>query len=91
MAVKRAYYGNDRDRDYFERVFQSANINFLIGSGASLPAIKVLGTIETDLQQHINDEQEEEYFRMGTDFLSAVWLPMNACCSAATEPRSHLR
>ncbi|WP_413507810.1 SIR2 family protein [Serratia proteamaculans] len=75
MAVKRAYYGNDSDRDYFERVFQSANINFLIGSGASLPAIKVLGTIETDLQQLINDEREEEYFRMGTDFLSAVWLP----------------
>ncbi|UAN63125.1 SIR2 family protein [Serratia sp. JSRIV006] len=75
MAVKRAYYGNNSDRDYFERVFQSANINFLIGSGASLPAIKVLGSIETDLQQLINDEQEEEYFRMTTDFLSAVWLP----------------
>lgn len=75
MAVRRAYYGNDSDRDYFERVFQSANINFLIGSGASLPAIKVLGTIETDLQQLINDEQEEEYFRMAANFLSAVWLP----------------
>ncbi|TBL46961.1 hypothetical protein EYY99_00080 [Hafnia alvei] len=75
MAVKRAYYGNDSDRDYFERVFQSANINFLIGSGASLPAIKVLGTIETDLQNFINNEQEEEYFAMASDFLSAVWLP----------------
>ncbi len=77
MAVKRAYYGNDTDRDYFERVFQSANINFLIGSGASLPAIQVLGTIETDLQQLINDEQEDEYFRMAEEFLSAVWLPHN--------------
>ncbi|HGY4913793.1 TPA: SIR2 family protein [Citrobacter freundii] len=75
MAVKRAYYGNDNDLDYFERVFQSANINFLIGSGASLPAIKVLGTIETDLQQLINGEQEEEYFRVAANFLSAVWLP----------------
>lgn len=75
MAVKRAYYGNDSDRDYFERVFQSANINFLIGSGASLPAIKVLGTIETDLQNFINNEKEEEYFQMASDFLSAVWLP----------------
>lgn len=75
MAVKRAFYGNDSDRDYFERVFQSANINFLIGSGASLPAIEVLGTIETDLQRLIDDEQEEEYFRMAAKFLSAVWLP----------------
>lgn len=75
MAVKRAYYGNEGDRDYFERVFQSANINFLIGSGASLPAIRVLGTIENDLQQLINDEKEDEYFDVATEFLSAVWLP----------------
>lgn len=75
MAVKRAYYGNDSDLDYFERIFQSANINFLIGSGASLPAIKVLGTIETDLQQFINNEQEEEYFSLAADFLSEVWFP----------------
>lgn len=77
MAVKRAYYGNENDRDYFERVFQSANINFLIGSGASLPAIQVLGTIEHDLQQLIYDEKEDEYFDMAAGFLSAVWLPHN--------------
>ncbi|WP_313690454.1 SIR2 family protein [Pantoea sp.] len=75
MATKRAYYGHEGDRDYFERVFQSANINFLIGSGASLPAIRVLGSIEDDLQQLINDEKEAEYFTMAADFLSAVWLP----------------
>ncbi|MBI6138832.1 SIR2 family protein [Serratia plymuthica] len=75
MAVKRAYYGNEGDKDYLERVFQSANINFLIGSGASLPAIKVLGTIENDLQQFINDEMEEEYFDLAAEFLSTVWLP----------------
>ncbi|EOG5373500.1 hypothetical protein ACLE0G_000344 [Cronobacter turicensis] len=75
MAVKRAYYGNEGDKDYFERVFQSANINFLIGSGASLPAIRVLGTIENDLQQLINDEMEKEYFDLAGEFLSAVWAP----------------
>lgn len=68
MAVNRAYYGNEGDKDYFERVFQSANINFLIGSGASLPAIRVLGTIESDLQQLINDEMEEEYFDLAASF-----------------------
>ncbi|KNA26191.1 hypothetical protein ACO03_21080 (plasmid) [Pantoea ananatis] len=75
MALKRPFYGNDGDRDYFERVFQSANINFLIGSGASLPAIQVLGTIETDLQKLIEDEKEDEYFELAAKFLTQVWLP----------------
>lgn len=75
MAIKRAFYGNDGDRDYFERVFQSANLNFLIGSGASLPAIKVLGTIENDLQKLLEDEKEDEYFALAGHFLSQVWLP----------------
>jgi len=75
MALKRAFYGNDGDRDYFERVFQSANINFLIGSGASLPAIQVLGTIENDLQKLIEDEIEEEYFALAAKFLTQIWLP----------------
>ncbi|MBZ6397834.1 MULTISPECIES: SIR2 family protein [Pantoea] len=75
MAVKRAYYGNDNDRDYFERVFQSANINFLIGSGASLPAISVLGNIENELQDLINKDDEESYFNKAAEFLGTVWRP----------------
>jgi len=75
MAIKRAYYGSDGDRDYFERVFQSANINFLIGSGASLPAIQVLGSIENDLQNLIESEDENGYFEKSASFLDAVWCP----------------
>lgn len=75
MAVKRAYYGNENDRDYFERVFQSANINFLIGSGASLPAISVLGNIENKLQDLINEDDEEGYFNKAAEFLGSVWRP----------------
>ncbi|MCA1179583.1 MULTISPECIES: SIR2 family protein [unclassified Pantoea] len=75
MAVKRAYYGSEADRDYFERVFQSANINFLIGSGASLPAIRVLGNIETELQRLIEDENEDGYFEKAATFLGSVWRP----------------
>ncbi|WP_337024582.1 MULTISPECIES: SIR2 family protein [unclassified Pantoea] len=78
MALKRAFYGNDGDRDYFERVLQSANLNFLIGSGASLPAIQVLGTIEKDLQKLIEDEKEDEYFALAAKFLTQVWIP-NDC------------
>lgn len=75
MATKRAFYGQDNDRDYFERVFQSANINFLIGSGASLPAIKVLGNIENELQELVHSEDEVSYFDKAVDFLQSVWIP----------------
>ncbi|XBS69180.1 SIR2 family protein [Acerihabitans sp. KWT182] len=77
MATRRAYYGHDRDREYFERVFQSANINFLIGSGASLPAINVLGEIENELQELIRNEEENEYFNKAAEFLKAVWFANN--------------
>lgn len=75
MAEMRAYYGSDGDKDYFERVFQSANINFLIGSGASLPAIQVLGNIETELQRLIEAEDEDGYFDHAAIFLGSVWRP----------------
>ncbi|WP_368937451.1 SIR2 family protein [Proteus terrae] len=75
MATKRVFYGQDNDRDYFERIFQSANINFLIGSGASLPAINVLGNIENELQELVNSENEVGYFDKATDFLHSVWAP----------------
>ncbi|CNI66367.1 TPA: SIR2 family protein [Yersinia enterocolitica] len=77
MATRRPYYGNDRDQEYFERVFQSANINFLIGSGASLPAINVLANIEKELQKLINSEKEKEYFEEASAFLKSVWVANN--------------
>lgn len=75
MATKRAFYGQDNDRDYFERIFQSANVNFLIGSGASLPAISILGNIENELQELINSENEVGYFDKAAEFLHSVWIP----------------
>lgn len=73
MAMQRAYYGQDRDREYFERVFQSANINFLIGSGASLPAIRILGDIEAQLEEHVRSGDDLAYFQQAGDFLTSVW------------------
>ncbi|CDH23553.1 SIR2 family protein [Xenorhabdus bovienii] len=77
MALQRAYYGQDRDREFFERIFQSANINFLIGSGASLPAIKVLGDIENELEALVRSEDDEEYFNKAEKFLSSIWRANN--------------
>lgn len=68
MATYRAYYGQDRDREYFERIFQSANINFIIGSGASLPAISVLGDIESELEALVRAGNDDEYFSKSESF-----------------------
>ncbi|EOA4516877.1 SIR2 family protein [Klebsiella pneumoniae] len=77
MATYRAYYGQDRDREYFERIFQSANINFIIGSGASLPAISVLGDIESELEALVRAGNDDEYFSKSESFLDNVWKANN--------------
>lgn len=77
MATLRAYFGQDRDREYFERIFQSANINFLIGSGGSLPAISVLGTIESELETLVRAGDDNEYFLKSASFLNDVWKANN--------------
>lgn len=74
MALIRAYKKDDEnEREYFQRIFQSSNINFLIGSGASKPAINVLGDIEKELQNFIEKEDEESYFKVAEKFLTNIW------------------
>lgn len=74
MALIRAYKKDDEnEREYFQRIFQSSNINFLIGSGASQPAIDVLGDIEKELQNFIEKEDEESYFKVAEKFLTNIW------------------
>lgn len=89
MATTRGYTGSDNDLDYFERIFQSANINFLIGSGASLPAISILGNIENDLQQLIESENAPEYFRSAHIFLSDIWETTNILLNRNHPEQSH--
>lgn len=73
MAIRRQYRGDEDDKEYFQRLFQSANINFLIGSGASQPAINMLGDIENNLQKLIEEENEPDYFGLAESFLSKIW------------------
>lgn len=40
-----------------QKAVQSANLNFLIGSGCSYPAIPILGNIEQDIQNFIDAEE----------------------------------
>lgn len=74
MAILREFKKYDEnEKEYFQRIFQSANINFLIGSGASKPAINVLGDIEKELQNYIEIGDEESYFNVAEKFLSDIW------------------
>lgn len=52
-----------------QKAVQSANLNFLIGSGCTLPAIKTLGNIEQDVQEKIKNGEEEDAEKLIFDFL----------------------
>lgn len=90
MATLRAYYGQDRDREYFERIFQSANINFILGSGASLPAINVLGSIESELETLVRAGDDSQYFSKSASFLQTVWRANNALLGRNTPGKKWL-
>ena len=51
---------------------QSGSLNFLIGSGASLPAIKTAGDIEKKLDELIKDGKQTEADREMVDFIEAI-------------------
>ena len=51
------------------KVVQSTNINFLLGSGCSLPAIQVLGEIENKIQGLIDDGEVDKASKEIFDFL----------------------
>ena len=52
-----------------QKAVQSANLNFLIGSGCSDPAIKPLGDIEKEIQEKIDNDQGNEAEELIFDFL----------------------
>ena len=56
----------------FYRLVQSSHLNFLIGSGCSLPAIKVLGDIEGEVTQLKNDGYEDDAVEALYDFMLPI-------------------
>ena len=48
---------------------QSANLNFIVGSGCSVPAIKTLGNIEKKVQAFIDKNQQDKADRLLFDYL----------------------
>jgi hypothetical protein len=53
---------NEPAAQFLEPYLQSGNLNFLIGSGASAPAIKTAGNIEADINALLaaNNDTEDQ-------------------------------
>lgn len=66
---------NDKLNTILRRLFQSGNLNFILGSGASMPAINIGGNIEKEIQDHFNDGDDEKAYRLIHSFLTTLQRP----------------
>jgi hypothetical protein len=64
-------------RKNLARSFQSANINFLIGSGASYPAIPSAGAVEEEIATLFETGDEDSAYLKLYDFLATIQSPTN--------------
>lgn len=55
-----------------ERYIQSAHLNFLFGSGASIPAIELAGTVEQEIDQHLADSEYDEADKKALTFIEEL-------------------
>ncbi len=60
----------------FRKLFESGNINFLIGAGASLPAI-ALSDVENKINTCIENNKQEEVKKLKTEFLESLYSANN--------------
>jgi hypothetical protein len=57
---------------FLEPYFQSGNLNFLIGSGASSPTIKTVGNIETEIDDLLKANKDDEADKKSLDFITTI-------------------
>jgi hypothetical protein len=67
------------------KVLQSGHINFLLGSGASLPAISTAGNIEARLDKLLQSSNSKGFAEAKHDFLSAIQLKTNNLISGVSD------
>jgi hypothetical protein len=72
--------------EYMERVFQSSNVNIILGAGASNPAIIVVGSIEADLQGLYDQGLYDDACLMEYDFIKKVQEPSNCLINGFFSP-----
>jgi hypothetical protein len=63
---------NDPAAQLLEPYLQSGNLNFLIGSGASAPAIKTAGNIEAEINVLLATKHEAEANKKSLEFITAI-------------------
>lgn len=67
------------------RAFQSGYINFLIGSGASLPAIPIAGNVEREIANLFDGGKEDEGRLKMYEFLASILEPTNKLIGAVDD------
>ncbi len=65
-------------RKNLARSIQSAHLNFLIGSGASYPAIPTAGAVEAEIVSLFEAGDEDGAYLKLYDFLAAIQVPTNS-------------
>lgn len=65
------------------RSFQSAHINFMLGSGASYPAVPLAGQVEREIEALRQDGDGEGATRRMYELLSSVQAPSNRLAGGA--------
>jgi hypothetical protein len=68
----------DEIRKLLTKTFQSGNINFLIGSGASNPAIQIAGDVEAEIDGLFKADKNDEANKKIYEFLTNIQTSMNA-------------
>ena len=63
---------NEPAAQFLEPYLQSGNLNFLIGSGASAPAIKTAGNIETDINTLLAANNNAEANNKSLEFIATI-------------------
>jgi hypothetical protein len=74
---------NERLIQDLSRSFQSAHINFLVGSGASHPAVPLAGQVEREIETLRQNREGEAATRRMYELLSSVQGPSNRIASGA--------
>ena len=82
---------NDSNEDIkraLTRSLQSAHINYLIGAGASFPAVPVAGSVEQEIAALYESNQEEEGRARMYGFLAGVQQPTNDLIDGAANAQN---
>jgi SIR2-like domain len=80
---------NPSDPDFSKllgRSFQSGHINFLIGSGASAPAIAIAGAVESEIAGLFQANDVKAAHRRLYDFLQSIHEPTNKLIKGSPDP-----